>query len=74
MHIDLTKSQVNRIADELVNFLSVSEIFEASNSHEYVSRFVRRCVWQFDESRIQKIASYILSEKYLVDWFDRFIL
>lgn len=62
MHAPLQESEANRVIGKVLDFLSVSEIFNASNSHEYFSAFIKHYIRFIDNVNIQKTGFYILSD------------
>lgn len=62
MHVKLQEAEVNLLIRQMLDFLSVSELFDASDSHKYFSRFIKHYIEVIDDSNIQKLGFYILSD------------
>ena len=62
MHVGIQKTDLNRLIGKMIEFLGVSEIFDASNSHEYFSSFIKHHIHSIDDNNLQKLGFYILSD------------
>jgi hypothetical protein len=60
-HVELQDSVANQLIGKIINFLSVSEIFDTSISHKYFSVFIKHYIQSIDNINIEKIGFYILS-------------
>jgi hypothetical protein len=58
----MEEAEVNVLVGKMLDFLGVSEIFNASDSHKYFSNFIKHYIESINDGNIQKLGFYILSD------------
>ena len=62
-HVKLNHEEINLTIDKIINFLSVSEAFKASNSFSYFLGFMSKHIKEVDEVVIIKLIEFALSDQ-----------